>query len=237
MKIEGKNAVAEAIREGRLDCLYVENGAKHPVISEALNNGVKVKYVMKNVLDKESETGRHQGFVGITRDFEYCDTDDILEEAKNRNQPPLIVVLDGIEDPHNLGSIIRSAECAGVHGIIIPKNRSAQVNETVIRCSAGAAVHMKIARVTNINHEIEYLKEKGVWVYAADMDGQCVYDADLSGATAIVIGSEGFGVKRLTKELCDGVVSLPICGKVNSLNASVACGILVYEAVRARRGK
>ena len=236
MKIEGRNAVAEAIREGRLDCLYVENGTKHPVVNMALENGIKVRYVNRNVLDKESETGRHQGFVGVTRDFEYCDTDDILALAKESKEEPLIVVLDGIEDPHNLGSIIRSAECAGVHGIVIPKNRSAQVNETVIRCSAGAAVHMKIARVTNINSAIEELKEKGVWTYAADMDGQCVYDADLSGGTAFVIGSEGFGVKRLTRELCDGVVSLPVRGQVNSLNASVACGILVYEAVRRRRG-
>lgn len=234
MKIEGRNAVTEALKSGGIDYLYAEKGAKHPILKIAAEKGIRVRFVDRTVLDRESETGRHQGFIGITKDFEYCEIDDILKCARDRGEDPFILILDGIEDPHNLGSIIRSAECAGVHGIIIPQHRAAGVNETVIRCSAGATVNMNIARVTNINTAIGWLKDNGVWIFAADMDGQSVYDANLSGSIAIVIGSEGFGVKKLTKELCDGVISLPIKGKINSLNASVACAVLTYEVVRRR---
>ena len=192
--------------------------------------GVKIQFVDKKVLDKESVTGKHQGYIAEAVDFEYCDLEDLLVKTGDK----LIVVLDEINDPHNLGSIIRVCECAGVDGIVMGKNRQVQVNETVVRCSAGAISHVKIARVTNINTAIETMKNNGVWVYCADMDGQRMYDANLTGNIALVIGGEGNGVSRLTKSLCDGVISIDLRGKVNSLNASVACGIVVYEALRQR---
>ena len=179
-------------------------------------------------------TKRHQGFIAKVTDFEYCEVSDILAEAENRGEDAFIVLLDGVEDPHNLGSVIRVCECAGVHGVIIPKHRAAGVNETVVRVSAGAAEHMKIARVTNIVSAIEELQSAGVWVYAADMDGENIYSADLTGKAAFVIGGEGNGVRPVTAKACDKTVALPLRGKVNSLNASVACGVVVYEALRQR---
>ncbi len=231
MKIEGKNSVLEALRSDAftVNKIMAEKGAGGEVVRLASTLGVKIQFVDKTVLDKESVSGRHQGFVAEVTDFRYCETEDILAAPD-----PLIVILDGINDPHNFGSIIRVCECAGVSGIIIGKNRQVAVTETVVRCSAGASAHMKIARVTNVNDAVKQLKERGVWVYAADMDGQEIYSADLTGKTALVIGGEGSGVSRLTKSLCDGAVALPLKGKVNSLNASVACGIAVYEAVRQR---
>jgi len=238
MKIEGKNAVAEALKSGtQIDHIYAEKGANHPIIAMARENGVAVKFVDKKILDKESVTGRHQGFIAVAADFEYSEIEDILADAENKGEAPFIIILDGIEDPHNLGSILRVAECSGAHGVVIPKNRAVSVNETVIRVSAGAAEHVKVAKVTNINNTIKDLKEKGVWIYAADMDGELIYNVNLKGSLAIVIGGEGKGISRLTKELCDGIVALPMKGKVSSLNASVACGIVTYEALRQRLGK
>ena len=231
MKIEGKNAVYELLKAGTtINKLLVQKEETGKIVALAKQLGVKIQFVDKKVLDKESVTGKHQGYIAVAVDFEYCDLEDLL----NKDGDKLIVVLDEINDPHNLGSIIRVCECAGVDGIVIGKNRQVQVNETVVRCSAGAISHVKIARVTNINTAIEQMKESGVWVYCADMDGQSMYDANLTGNIALVIGGEGNGVSRLTKSLCDGVISIDLRGKVNSLNASVACGIVVYEALRQR---
>ncbi len=230
MKIQGKNAVHEALKSGAtIDTLLVEKGLNHEIIALARKNKVKIQFVDKRVLDKNSPDGRHQGFVAETSEFVYSSVEDILNAKRERH---FIVVLDGVEDPHNLGSVLRVCECAGADGVIIPKNRSASVNETVVRVSAGASAHVKVARVTNLNQTIELLKKQNIFVFAADMDGRSVYQTDLSGDVAVVIGGEGGGVSRLTKELCDGVISLPLKGKVNSLNASVAAGIIVYEALR-----
>ena len=231
MRIEGKNAVYELLKSGTtVNKVLIQKEETGKIVALAKQLGVKIQFVDKKVLDKESITGKHQGYIAEAVDFEYCDLDDLL----NKDGDKLIVVLDEINDPHNLGSIIRVCECAGVDGIVIGKNRQVQVNETVVRCSAGAISHVKIARVTNINTAIETMKNNGVWVYCADMDGQRMYDANLTGNIALVVGGEGNGVSRLTKSLCDGVISIDLRGKVNSLNASVACGIVVYEALRQR---
>ncbi len=234
MKIEGKNAVREAFKAGTtIEKITVLKGASDrdtsSVVALAREKGVKISYVTREVLDRESVTGRHQGMIATVTDFEYSSLEEILS-ADN----PLIVILDGVEDPHNLGSVIRVAECAGASGIIIGKHRSCQVNETVVRVSAGATQHVKVARVTNISYAIEQLKEKNIWVYAADMDGDSIYDTDLTGPCAIVVGGEGEGVHPTTRKVCDGILSLPMFGKVNSLNASVATGIALYEVVRQR---
>ena len=239
MQIEGKNAVRELFRSGKtIDKLIVENNLKDKelssLIKSARDNGIKITNAPKSVLDKESKTGKHQGIIAFVTDFTYVELENILD---NGGKPNFILILDGVEDPHNLGSILRVSECAGVDGVIIGKHRCASVNETVCRVSAGASEHVKVARVTNINYAIEYLKDKGVWIYAADMDGATIYDTDLKGNCAIVIGSEGFGIHKVTKDLCDGVVSLPMFGKVNSLNASVATGVVAYEVVRQRTKK
>lgn len=235
MNVEGKNTVAEALKsDATIDVIMVEKGINHPIIAIARDKGIKLRFLDKNTMDKISVTKRHQGFIAVTSDFEYCDVSDILDYAKSRNENAFVVLLDGVEDPHNLGSVIRVCECAGVHGVIIPKHRSASVNETVVKVSAGATEHMRVARVTNINSAIEELQKAGVWVFCADMDGEDIYKTDLKGNVALVIGGEGSGVKKLTKQLCDKCIALPICGKVNSLNASVACGIVVYEALRQR---
>lgn len=239
MQIEGKNAVRELFRSGKtIDKLIVQSDLRDKEISSlikvARDSGVKVTNVTKSILDKESKTGKHQGVIAYVTDFIYAQLDDILD---NDGKPRFILILDGVEDPHNLGSILRVAECAGVDGVIIGKHRCASVNETVCRVSAGASEHVKVARVTNINYAIEFLKENGVWIYAADMDGDSIYNTDLKGDVAIVIGSEGFGIHKVTKELCDGVISLPMFGKVNSLNASVATGVVSYEVVRQRNTK
>lgn len=176
----------------------------------------------------------YQGVIAIASDYKYCETDDILNLAGERGEPPFIIILDGLEDPHNLGAVMRTAECAGAHGVIIPKRRSVSVNETVLKTSAGAAEHILCARVTNIGQTIDYLKEKGVWVYACDMGDDLMYSQDFTGSAAIVIGSEGFGISRLVKEKCDVTVSIPMKGKINSLNASNAAAILMYEIVKQR---
>lgn len=240
MKIEGRNAVSEAINAGTtIDRLVVEKGLKdvgaNKIIDSAKARGIKIFFRDKTALDRESATKRHQGFIAEITDYKYCELDDIFVYAAEKNEPPFLLLLDGVEDPHNLGSILRVAECAGVHGVVIPRHRAVSVNETVIKVSSGASAHVKVAKVTNINDCIDELKERGVWVYAADMSGTSIFKSDLKGATAFVIGGEGNGIKRLTLSKCDGAVSIPMFGKVNSLNASVAAGVVVYEYIRQNR--
>ncbi|MEG1613371.1 MAG: 23S rRNA (guanosine(2251)-2'-O)-methyltransferase RlmB [Clostridia bacterium] len=242
MIIEGKNPVYEALRgDATIEKMYVQNGADEGVINNiirlAREKKIIVSFVDKTTLDRLSPSGRHQGVLATATEFNYSELNELLAVAEARNEPPFLLILDGLTDPHNLGSIIRTAECAGVHGIVIPKHRSVTVNETVIKCSAGAVEHIKIAKVTNINDAIRQLKEQNVYVYGADMDGEPMYSANLKGAIAIVIGSEGEGIKRLTRELCDGIISIEMFGKLNSLNASVAAAILVYERVRQTKIK
>ncbi len=238
MKIYGRNAVSEAIKSGKtIDRLVVQEGLRdanaNSIINEAKNAGIKIFFRDKTALDRECPPrARHQGFLAEVTDFEYSELDDIFAYAEERGEPPFIVILDGVEDPHNLGSVLRVAECAGVHGVLIPRHRSVSVNDTVVKVSSGASAYVRVAKVTNINDAIAELKTRGVWVYAADMDGDDLYSTDLKGAIAFVIGGEGKGVKRLTRELCDGVVSIPMFGHVNSLNASVAAAVVIYEKVR-----
>ena len=240
MKLEGKNAVLEALNsQMSLQKILILNTNKDEftakIIDLARSKNIAVNFVSKQVLDKESITSHHQGFIGLANDFIYSEVDDILNKASNLGEEAFIVILDGIEDPHNLGSIIRTCECAGVHGIIIPKNRACPVNETVIRTSVGALSHILIARVTNLNNTIKELKNKGIFCYALEADGELIYNSNLKGNIALVVGSEGFGVSKLTKQVCDSVVSLPMLGKTNSLNASVATALGVYEAVKQRK--
>ena len=238
MKIYGRNAIEEALNSGAtIDRLLVKNGVRdahgNRIINAAKERGIRVIFRDGAVLDREVPRGaNHQGFVAEITDFAYSETDDILALAEEKGEPPFILILDGVEDPHNLGAIMRVAECAGVHGIIIPKHRSVTVNDTVVKVSSGAAQYVRVAKVTNINDTIRYLQDKGVWVFAADMDGESLYTANITGAVAFVIGGEGKGVSRLTRELCDGAVAIPMFGNVNSLNASVAAAIVVYEKVR-----
>lgn len=239
MKVEGRNSVREALLSGvtvekLLVAKDIKDDAGNKIIRAAMDAKVRVLFLDRKVLDSESDTGGHQGFIAFTTEFKYSNVDEMLELAATRGEMPLLVILDGVEDPHNLGSVLRVAECGGAHGVIIPKNRACSVNETVIRVSSGAAEHMKVARVTNINEVIRDLKERGVWVAAAELGGGDIYKTDLNRPLALVTGGEDSGVKRLTRELCDMVVSLPVRGQVNSLNASVACGIALYEALRQR---
>ena len=242
MKVEGRNAVAELLKTDKtIDRLVIAKGLKdagaNQIINLAKSKGVRITFYDREVLDRESITGKHQGFIAEVTDFKYSTVDDILALAAKKGEPPFIVILDGVEDPHNLGSVLRVAECAGCHGVIIPARRAASVNETVIKVSAGAAAHVLVAKVTNVNDAIDYLKKQNVWVYCADMYGSPIYSTNLTGAIAFVVGGEGSGVKRLTKEKCDGVVTLPMFGKVNSLNASVAAALAVYEYVRQNKTK
>ena len=239
-QIEGRNSVLELLESNRdINKIYVSRGEKHGSINKILAIAKEKRIVTvevdKSKLDAMSQTENHQGVIAIVPPFEYCEVDDILENAKQKNEQEFILILDGIEDPHNLGSIIRTAETAGVHGIIIPKRRAASVNSTVNKVSAGAVEHMKIARVNNINETIKYLKENGVWICGTDMDTNTeYYKQDFTGPIAIVIGSEGFGISRLVKENCDFLVKIPMKGKITSLNASVSAGIVIYEALKQR---
>lgn len=240
MIVSGKNAVTEALKsDATVEKLYVQKGAAEGVMKNiiglAKDKKIPVTFVDKTVLERLSPDGRHQGVILFQTEYVYSSVDEILASAKSRGEAPFLVLLDNLSDPHNLGSIIRTCECAGVHGIVIPKHRSVSVNDTVLKCSAGAAEHTLVAKVTNINDTIKYLKEQDIYVYCADMDGEVMYSANLKGAMAFVIGSEGEGVRRLTKELCDGVVSIPMSGKVNSLNASVAAALVIYEKIRQER--
>ncbi len=291
MQIEGKNQVVEAIKnEATINKILVDKNfasRRDDVINLARKNGLKVEFLPKKILDAQSVTGHHQGYIAQTVDFEYSSIQEILKYAKSKNtqdaenenaeslqnfksensknkknadfengvltadeiheksqngekrgkfakNQPFIVLLDGIEDPHNLGAIIRTCECAGVDGIIIPKARACQVNETVVRTSAGAISHMKIARVANLKTAIDELKENGLWIYACELGGQDLYSQNLTGPIAVVIGSEGNGIKQSLRTYCDGVLTLPQLGSVNSLNASVSAGIVIYEILRQR---
>ncbi|MBQ7339692.1 MAG: 23S rRNA (guanosine(2251)-2'-O)-methyltransferase RlmB [Clostridia bacterium] len=238
MKVEGRNSVYELLKTDKeIDKILVQKDLKDDASKRLINvirsHKIKVQLVDKYVIEKESESKRSQGFIAYTSDYKYFDVEDIIVDAQDKDG--FVVVLNEILDPHNLGSIIRVCECAGVDGIVIGKDRSASVNDTVMRISAGALNHVKVARVVNINHAIDKLKDNGYWVYGAEVGGQEIYKANLTGKLCLVIGGEDSGVKRLTKEKCDGIISIPMYGKVNSLNASVACGVAVYEAVRQRR--
>ncbi len=238
MKIEGRNAVLELLKTDKtIDKILIMNGMRdnesRGVVNAIRNKGCKFQYVEKAIMDKETETRRHQGFIAFVSDYVYADFDEMLSKTKDK-QDGFFVVLDGIEDPHNLGSILRVSECAGVDGVIIGKRRSAQVNETVMRVSEGSANHISVARVTNINNTIDVLKDNGFWTYALEIGGNNIYKTDLKGKIAIVVGGEDTGVNRLTKEKCDAIITIPMLGKVNSLNASVACGVAVFEALRQR---
>lgn len=240
MKIEGRNAVREALVSGtQIAKLVASNSSKDKVFNDiiklAKQNKVKIQFVANDVLDRESVTKKHQGLIAVVEEYKYCEVDDILASAKERGVDPFILILDGVEDPHNLGSIIRVCDCLGVSGVIIPKNRACGVNETVIKTSAGATSYVNIAKVTNLNDTIKYLQNNGVWVYACELGGQDISKANLIGPIAIVMGSEGFGVSALTKKLCDGIVTIDMVGKVNSLNVSVATGIALYECFNQRK--
>lgn len=240
MIIEGKNPVKEALKSGQsITKLYVAKNLHdtQSAIAVAKDKGIKVIYADKQLMDKLSPSGKHQGLIAVADEYKYCEVDDIINFAREKGEKLFILILDGLEDPHNLGSIIRTAECSGVHGIIIPKHRAVSVNETAVKTSAGAVNYVKVAMVTNINDVIRSLKDEFVNVVAADMDGENMYEIHFEDDTALVIGGEGGGVKPLTRKLCDKVVSIPQYGKINSLNASVAAGVLMYEAVRQRTCK
>ena len=237
MKIKGRNAVREALNSDVNILKIMVSNSKDKVLVDLINlakrKGVKVQILDNKILDKECEN--NQGIIAITSDFKYSTVDEILDVARSKGKEHFILILDGVEDPHNFGSIVRVAECLGVDGIIISKNRACPVTDTVAKVSAGAIEHVKIAKVTNINTEIERLKEQNIWVYACELGGEDLDSANLNGNIAIVMGSEGKGVSSLTRKICDGVVSMQMYGRVNSLNVSVATGIVLYEVVRKRR--
>ncbi len=238
-RIEGRNAVLEAFRSGvTVDKLFVQehltDGPVRTILREAKKQDTIVSFVTSKRLDEMSPGGRHQGVIAQVSSFEYSTVEAILASAEQKGEPPFLVLLDGIEDPHNLGAIIRTACQAGVHGVITTKHRAAGLTSTVVRASAGAVYHVPVAKVTNLRRTIDELKPKGIWFACADMDGTLMYDADLKGALGIVIGSEGEGVSRLVKEACDYMVRIPMSGKIDSLNASVAAGVLMYESVRQK---
>ena len=241
-QLEGRNAVTEALRSGRtIDKVFIASGETdrglQRLAAQAKEAGAVVVPVDRRKLDAMSTTHSHQGVIALVAAHEYCTIDDILEEAASRGQTPLIIVCDELSDPHNLGAILRSGECAGAHGVIIPKRRSVGLTATVAKASAGAVEYMKVARVTNINNAISELKEKGVWVFGTAAEGSIpMYKADLTGPTAIVIGSEGDGMSQLVRKNCDVMVHIPMAGRITSLNASAAASILLYEAVRQRLG-
>ncbi len=237
--IEGRNAVIEAFRSGKtVDKLYVLDGCQDgPIMTikrEARKQDTLVKYVTKERLDQLSETGKHQGVIAVAAAYEYAQVEDILQAAKDKGEAPFIMLLDNIEDPHNLGAIIRTANLAGCHGVIIPKNRAVGLTATVARTSAGALNYTPVAKVTNIANTIEDLKKEGLWFVCADMGGTSMYQLDLKGPIGLVVGNEGDGVSRLVREKCDFVASIPMKGDIDSLNASVAAGVLAYEIVRQR---
>ncbi|MBR6694062.1 MAG: 23S rRNA (guanosine(2251)-2'-O)-methyltransferase RlmB [Clostridia bacterium] len=237
--IAGRNAVLEAIRSGReIDRLIIahgtEGGSVTAIIAKCKQKGILIKEVSPQKLDFMCGGAVHQGVAVMIASHSYCEVEDILKAAEDKGEPPFIIICDEIEDPHNLGAIIRTAEACAVHGIIIPERRAASLNMTVAKSASGALEYMLVARVTNIANTIDALKEKGVWVYGADMGGADRHSFDFRGATALVIGNEGKGIGRLVAKKCDGIVSLPMYGKINSLNASVAAGVLMYEVADQR---
>ena len=237
--IEGRNAVIEAFRSGKpIDKVFILDGCQDgPMVTirrEAKKKDVMIKYVTKERLDQMSETGKHQGVIAYAAAYEYAEVSDILEKAKEKGEDPFIFILDNIEDPHNLGAIIRTANLAGAHGVIIPKNRAVGLTATVAKASAGALNYTPVAKVTNLSQTIEELKKEGLWFVCADMDGEIMYRQNLTGPIGLVIGNEGEGVGRLVKSKCDLVARIPLQGDIDSLNASVAAGVLAYEVVRQR---
>ena len=240
--LEGRNAVIEAYRAGKtIDKLFVledcKEGSMNTVLREAKKHDTVINYVKKERLDQMSETGKHQGVIGYLAAYEYATVDEILDKAREKGESPFVILLDDIEDPHNLGAILRTANLAGAHGVIIPKHRASGLTATVAKTSAGALNYTPVAKVTNISKTIEELKKEGMWFVCADMGGTTMYDLDLKGSIGLVIGNEGKGVSRLVKEKCDFVASIPMFGDIDSLNASVATGVLAYEIVRQRMGK
>ena len=239
-QVEGRNSVLELLESNKdINKIYITKGEKHGSINKIIAIASEKRVVIaekdKRHMDEMSQTHNHQGVIAIVPPLDYCEVEEILDVAKQRNEEPFILILDGIEDPHNLGSIIRTAETAGIHGIIIPKRRAAQVNSTVNKASAGAVQHMKIARVTNIYDSIKKLKDVGLWICGTDINTETYYyNQDLTGPLAIVIGNEGKGISEKTRKNCDFLVKIPMKGKIESLNASVSTGIIVYEAVKQR---
>lgn len=239
MTIEGRNAVMEAFRSGKtIDRVHVlkgcQDGPINSILREARKHDTLVNFVAKERLDQMSETGKHQGVIASAAAYAYAEVEDMLKLAEEKGEPPFLFLLDDIEDPHNLGAIIRTANLAGAHGVIIPKRRAVGLTATVARTSAGALNYTPVAKVTNLSATIEELKEKGMWFVCADMGGTTMYDLNLTGPIGLVIGNEGDGVSRLVKEKCDFVASIPMKGEIDSLNASVAAGVLAYEIVRQR---
>ena len=242
LTIEGRNAVLEAFRSGKtIDRLFVQDGCKdgpvQTIVREAKKQDTVIQFVPKERLDQISGDGHHQGVVAYAAAYRYAEVEDMLAAAREKGESPFLFLLDGIEDPHNLGAIIRTANLAGAHGVIIPKDRAAGLTATVARTSAGALNYTPVARVTNLAKTMKELKKQGMWFVCADMDGTVMYDLDLKGSIGLVIGNEGEGVGRLVKETCDFTASIPMKGDIDSLNASVAAGVLAYEIVRQRLGK
>lgn len=239
-QVEGRNAILEVLRSGRdIEKIMIlqgdTEGTIKRIVAQAAERGVVIQEVSRRKLDEISQTKNHQGVIAVVSAHDYVEVEDILRAAREKEEQPFIILLDGITDPHNLGAVIRSAECAGAHGVIIPKRRSVGLNATVGKTSAGAIEYMPVARVTNLVKTMEYLKKEGLWIACADMKGLDHFDSNMTGPIALVIGSEGEGVGRLVKEKCDFTVSIPMYGKIASLNASVAAGLLMYEVVRQRR--
>ncbi len=239
LTIEGRNAVLEAFRSGKpIDKLFVLDGCKdgpvQTIVREARKHDTIVNFVAKERLDQMSETGKHQGVIAFGAAYEYAEVEDMLKLAEKKGEPPFLFLLDGIEDPHNLGAIIRTANLAGAHGVIIPKHRAAGLTATVARTSAGALNYTPVAKVTNLGNTIEDLKKRGMWFVCADMGGEVMYRLNLKGPIGLVIGNEGNGVGKLVREKCDMIASIPMKGDIDSLNASVAAGVLAYEIVRQR---
>ena len=239
-QIEGRNAVLELLESGKdINKIFITKGERHGSINKIIRIAKENKVILvereKRQMEEMSQTQNYQGVIALVPPYEYCEVEDILQEAKQRGEEPFVLILDGIQDPHNLGSIIRTAETAGVHGIILPKRRAATVNSTVNKVSAGAVQHMKIARVTNISDTIEQLKKEGLWICGTDMNTNSnYYEQDFKGAIGIVLGNEGSGISPKVKKNCDFLVKIPMKGKITSLNASVSAGIVMYEAIRQR---
>lgn len=241
-QIEGRNAVLEAFRSGKcVDKLFIldgcQDGPVRTIAREARKTDTIINYVSKERLDQLSETHAHQGVIAQVAAYDYSTVDEILARAEEKGEAPFLIILDNVEDPHNLGAIIRTANLAGAHGVIIPKRRAVRLTSTVAKTSAGAINYTPVAKVTNIVRTIEELKEKGIWFVCADMGGETMYDLDLTGPMGLVIGNEGEGVSRLVREACDFTASIPMKGDIDSLNASVAAGVLAYEIVRQRLAK
>lgn len=238
-RIEGRNPVLEAFRAGKtIDRLFLQehlsDGPIQTILREAKKTETIIQFLPKERLDQMSENGHHQGVIASVAAYEYAEVSDLLALAAEKNEPPFLILLDEIEDPHNLGAIIRTANLAGAHGVIIPKRRAATLTSTAAKASAGAIYHTRVAKVTNLTNTIRELKEQGLWFVCADMGGECMYDLSLTGPIGLVIGNEGSGVSRLVKENCDFLAAIPMKGDIDSLNASVSCGVLSYEIVRQR---